>query len=334
MKQLLLVCFLLLLSIARSQSSFFVDTNFSKADSIATVYKGYSLKKIPQLTYRLTHHLEKDVEKFRAIFTWVSSNISCNNQFIRKVSRKRHKYRSDSLAFSNWNNSFNKKFFTELIENKSTVCSGYAYLVNEMALMAGIKTKIIDGYLKSSTYPFPEIDVPNHSWNAVQLDGKWFLCDATLASGYFYENIGTFVFDFKDGYFLASPEIFRRSHFPIEKHWNLLENTFTFDDFVDGPIIYSYAFTQHIVPISPKSIGVETVKNNKIEFLFQLFESKVKDTPNISMVSDGKELKPDIILEDDIVRVSYAFKNKGVYDVHFNINNNTFTSYTVKVSKI
>ncbi len=316
-----------------SQSLDLAERDFSKPDSIAKVFKGYSLKKLPRLSYQLTHQFDNDFDKFRAIFIWVSTNISSSHHLVEKVSRKRKKYRSDSLAFSSWNASYNKKFFKNLLINKSTVCTGYAYLIQEMALMAGIENTIVNGYLKSSTYPFPEIDVPNHSWNAVRLNNKWYLCDATLASGYYFIDKDEFVFDFNGGYFLASPEIFKKSHFPLEKKWTLLNDNLTFEEFVEGPIIYDDAFNNNITPVFPKNINIRAKKGVPIEFQFKLCHSSSNEIPAISMITNNQPLDAEIIQQDDLLKISYAFKHKGFYDIHFNIGKEIFTSYSIKVSK-
>lgn len=333
MKYIFVTLFLFSFLSIYSQSLDVDERDFSKADSIAKVFKGFPLKTLPKLSYRLTHQFDNDIDKFRAIFTWVSTNISASNPLIEKVIRKRKKYRSDSLAHSNWNTSFNRKFFNESLLKKSTVCTGYAYLVHEMALMAGIESTIVNGYLKSSTDPFPEVDLPNHSWNAVKLNNKWYLCDATLASGYFFVNEDKFIFEYQDNYFLAPPEIFEKSHFPLDKKWTLLKDSTTFEEFVDGPIIYNNAFSNKITPIYPKSIALEAKKGAPIEFQFKLLKTKSPKAPTISMVTNDQSLNAKIIQEDDLLKISYAFKHKGIYDVHFNIGEDTFTTYSVRVSR-
>ena len=64
--------------------------------------------------------------------------------------------------------------------------------------------------------------VPNHSWNAVKLEGKWYLCDATWAAGYTDMNTYLFHFDYDDKYFLMPPEKFAETHQPVEESWTLL----------------------------------------------------------------------------------------------------------------
>ena len=58
-----------------AQISDFKNVNFKNADAIAYAFKGNDLSNLPQLAHNLTSNLSNDVEKFRAIYTWVSTNI-------------------------------------------------------------------------------------------------------------------------------------------------------------------------------------------------------------------------------------------------------------------
>ena len=65
------------------------ESDFSKADSIAFSHKGHSLRNLPVLTHQLTKDLTTDVEKFRAIFTWVCTNIENDYQSYLKTRKKK-----------------------------------------------------------------------------------------------------------------------------------------------------------------------------------------------------------------------------------------------------
>ena len=229
---------LLLGFVAIAQPSDFDSINFKKADSIAEVYKRETLVNLPILAHKLTFQLEADVEKFRAIYKWVCSNIEGDYSFYLKTTRKRKKFRNNSLAFTNWNKDLQKHVFKQLVDNQKTICSGYAYLIKELATLSGIECEIVDGYSRSAKSQIGELGLANHSWNAVKLNNSWYLLDATLASGYFDVNAYKFVKNYNDGYFLANPELFIKSHFPLDARWMLLEEAVSADVFTNGPIIY------------------------------------------------------------------------------------------------
>ena len=60
---------------------------------------------------------------------------------------------------------------------------------------------------------------PNHAWNAVKIDGKWQLIDTTWGSGYVSD--GAYVKQFRETFFLPSPEQLAFSHFPQDAAWQL-----------------------------------------------------------------------------------------------------------------
>ena len=85
-----------------AQRSDFQEIDFTKADSIALKYKGASLKNIPVLTHNLTSSLQTDVEKIRAIYTWIGTNIENDYSSYLKISHKRKRLakRWDKAALS------------------------------------------------------------------------------------------------------------------------------------------------------------------------------------------------------------------------------------------
>ena len=221
-KWILIVIALLTNVTIEAQISDFKNISFENADKIAYLYKGTDLKNLPELAYNLTNDLSTDVEKFRAIYTWVSTNIEPDYNSVRKNSIKRTKFQNDSLKLCDWNKTFSVAVFKKLREEKKTVCTGYAYLVKKLANLADINCEIIDGYGRMENAIEKELQIPNHSWNAVQLNNKWYLCDATWSSGTYDLNNYTFEFNYNDGYFLANPELFAKNHFPINNSWFLL----------------------------------------------------------------------------------------------------------------
>ena len=105
-----------------AQISDFETINFKNADKIAYSYKGNDLTNLPRLAYNLTNTLPSDVEKFRAIYTWVSTNIESDYLAFRKNHTKRSKLQNDSLELSKWNKSFSRQVFKKLTKEKKTIC--------------------------------------------------------------------------------------------------------------------------------------------------------------------------------------------------------------------
>ena len=75
MKNILFYIAIFFLNSAIAQVSDFKDIDFTIADNTAMLHEGKSLENLPVLAHHLTSHLKTDVEKFRAIYTWVCKNI-------------------------------------------------------------------------------------------------------------------------------------------------------------------------------------------------------------------------------------------------------------------
>jgi len=223
---LILVCFTFALNL-QAQKSDFSAIDFDKADNIAKSLKGEALSNLPLLAHKLTNKLETDVERFRAIYFWVCNNIENDYLLMRKNERKRRRFKDDSLQLAEWNTTFSKIMFQRLLEDKKTLCTGYAFLVQELSRLAGIECEMIDGYGKVGNTALEKLDMPNHTWNAVKLNNKWYLSDPTWSAGYIDGDTYYFTFNFYDEYFLMAPEKFAIEHRPLDMKWTLLPATQT-----------------------------------------------------------------------------------------------------------
>lgn len=334
MKHLTQFIIVLFICTLNAQVSDFKAIDFTKADNIAKSNKGRSLKNMPLLAYKLTSNLDTDAEKFRAIYTWVCTNIKGDFKQSEKVRRKRKKFKNDSLAYINWNTKYKKEAFKKLLNNKKTMCTGYAYLIKELCFLANIEAKIIDGYGRTTTTNIANLEIANHSWNAVKLNNKWYLCDATWSSGYTLPN-GYFVSDYNDGYFLTEPLLFAQNHYPLHKKW-LLNTTLINQSFKASPLVYGETFKHKIVLVSPQKMNVVSVKNKTLNFSFKTLEYNTKT--KVALINfSGENIKNYTItnLKNDngLITFQSKFNHKGFYDVHLKIDNDIVATYTIKVTK-
>ncbi|PKH52512.1 hypothetical protein CXF68_18215 [Tenacibaculum sp. Bg11-29] len=321
-------------NLANAQISDFKEIDFTRADNIAKLNKGESLKNLPLLCYKLTHKLATKVEKFRAIYTWVSMNVKGDSKMHKKVSKMREKLKNDSISLVKWNREYKKTVFKNLVNRKKTMCTGYAYLIKEMANIIDIDCKIIDGYGRTSSSNVETLEAPNHSWNAAKIDNKWYLCDATWSSGYMNEY-DSFITNYNTGYFLTDPVLFSKNHYPVLKKW-LLKSAQTSTNFVNSPIIYGEIFKHKIKIVTPKEMKLTKVKKGVINFKLNSLENISSKKISLICFHGEKEqnLKIyDLKKEQNKVAFKYQFKWKGYYDIHVKINNDIIASYTVIVDK-
>jgi len=333
-ENLFLLLFILTLQ-SNAQIANFNHVNFKKADSIALVCKNESLNNLPKLSYKLTSNLNSDVERFRAIYIWVCSNIANDYNLFYKNKRKRKKYQNDNYRLKAWNDEFSRVIFKTLLKDKRTICTGYAYLIKELSELASLECKIIQGYGRTSATTKEELNTPNHSWNAIKLNNKWYLCDATWASGKQNPNTLNFEFQYNDGLFLTNPELFSVNHYPVNSKWLLLnKKPITFKTFLEGPILYGKAYQNLIFHKAPITMHHNIRKNENISFQYQLKKNILKD--NITLLIDSgfnnKRTKPtSISIKNKSLTFNHSFTQNGFYDMHLYFGNNLISTYTFKV---
>lgn len=162
------------------------------------------IKSLPPMTTAITlattyvcRPYRSDVQRLRAIFTWVAEVICWEDDFEGdgRVDTRR------------------------IIQQKRACAEEYAVLVMEMCGAVGLQCEVVRGYLKTPG-EIPETNMlprPNHWWNAVVVDGEWRMLDCCLASPSnpkraLYSSVGSGSADF--WYFLTRPSEICWTHMP------------------------------------------------------------------------------------------------------------------------
>lgn len=336
MKILLLTIIIGLSSPSFANKNDFRDVDFSIADSIALDLAGYSIKNIPELSGKLTNSLSTDVQKFRAVYRWVCENIE-NDYFLYAINKqKREKYHGKPDKLKKWNAKLAKKVRKKLINENKTVCTGYAYLVKELAYYAGLKCVIIDGYGRTANSNIGGPGYQNHSWNAVMLDSSWYLCDATWSSGSIDSQKSSFIKGFDDAYFLADPKVFIQNHYPTDIKWSLLDSTVELRYFLDAPLIYKGAVKNGLIMKKPTTFNNLIEKGNALDLEFT-FDGKFQNEDIVMEIIQRSRISKIIpeLKSNDIGRhsINYTFYDLGEYDVHLKSSDEYLVTVNVKVVK-
>jgi hypothetical protein len=330
------LCFLLGFSLRLpAQLPGFQARDFHRADSVAALYPEHSLTDLKSLSDKLTQPFCADVDKFRAIYRWVCDNIGNDYGLYARNKAGRERLRDKPEALGQWNQKLNPQFFQKLLRERKTVCTGYAYLVRELAFHAGLSCKIIDGYGRTVGSNIGGPGIANHSWNAVQLDNQWYLCDATWSSGAVDPVRGTFVKQFSEAYFLPPPALFARNHYPLDTAWLLVAEKPTLPEFLNGPLVYKSLLTYRVLPISPGTFRVEAVKGQK-----RTFRLGQESSPNpgqlvlrIERGTTATTAHPETYRDaSGWTSFDYVFTRKGTFLVHLLINDQYALTYSVRVS--
>lgn len=117
-----------------------------------------------------------------------------------------------------------------VFERRTAVCAGSAALLAELGRSVGIEIVVVVGDARGSDGLF---DGVGHAWNAINLDGRWYLADPTWDAG--HVNGDTFTKEYETSYFMAPPEVFVASHMPEDPKWQLLPTPLSQGDFIRQP---------------------------------------------------------------------------------------------------
>jgi hypothetical protein len=114
----------------------------------------------------------------------------------------------------------------DVFASRKSVCAGYANLFAAMAQSVGEEVVTLHGdALGFSKEPSP------HAWNAVRIQGEWYLVDVTWNAGYI-DKTGTFTKSYRTHYLFTPPQEFAKQHFPTEPDWQLMTRPLSRGDFL------------------------------------------------------------------------------------------------------
>ncbi|KAJ5191557.1 uncharacterized protein N7498_010542 [Penicillium cinerascens] len=179
-------------------------TNFDRAN-LSLVDKGARfISSLPPTTNPMslaqgyiTRPYKSDVQRLRAIFTWVSEKIAWEEPV-------------DGLDVD----------MKRVLHARRGSPQEIALLVHEMCASVGLHTEVIRGFLKQpgDSLDLDSLSRPNHWWNAVLVDGEWRIMDCALANptnpqrSRFVTNNSSVA---ESWYFLARPLDICYTHVPL-----------------------------------------------------------------------------------------------------------------------
>ncbi|MGL4884076.1 MAG: transglutaminase domain-containing protein [Waterburya sp.] len=209
--------------------------DFSQIDRIAKNLN-YSGTSISELANLLAQNTTTEAEKARIIYAWVTQHITYDvPAFLDAVNNDQYPDVSPE----------------KVLRDRTTICSGYSNLYQALAEAMDLKSVIIIGYAKGATPDLERFQDVNHAWNAVKIDGGWYLLDATWGAG--TVNNAQFQANYQPYYFATAPIEFINNHFPQDSGWQLLSQTYTRTEFDNLPSIASRFY----------DLGLDLVSHNK-----------------------------------------------------------------------
>jgi hypothetical protein len=222
MKRNSTLCFVLMLATALLPGRAKADDAYSAIDRHALAAPADVEQSVSQLASYLARPCKTDLEKVRAVYRWMTDRVAYDVESFR-----RGKGGDDQPE--------------GVLTARKAVCEGYASLFADLCSRMGLTAAKVSGFGKGLGYRSRvSFQRTNHAWNAVQLDGKWRLLDATWGAGVVDQN--RYIKRFSEFYFLVPPEKLIFTHFPEEARWQLLDAPITQKQFEQRPKISQELF--------------------------------------------------------------------------------------------
>ena len=316
---------LLLLFIFFSFSVF--SQNFEKVDAVVINYPPFS--KAEDLANQIEKDFSSDADKSRAAFFWLTKNIRYNLKELYNPTKRSYqfKYASEEDKIQKL-----QKIKDDLVDktfrNKTGVCEEYAQSFKKICDLLQIESEVIKGNVRTNTNEIGKIaNNTNHAWNAVKIDEKWLILDATWAAG--HETNGKWIRKF-DNYFFDIPKnkIFK-THYPEDTIWKIRFGRMTEQEFYNQPI-YSNSFLDlNSDLIAPKTGIIHLKASENIILKFTNLDANLA----ISYAFKGMKYaeKPIISSEEKITTITIKNPQKNTDLIlyinkedalHFRIENN------------
>ncbi len=254
------------------------NTAYKSADAHALKTIG---RQVAPLAVELTRPFTKDSDKVRAIFRWITQNISYD---LEEYFSGAKEYKGlnlkdvpdDSVAAEK---QYNLAVAEMVLQKRKAICDGYSRLFKVMCNSAGINCEVITGCGRPAFEENLTIQyTSNHAWNAVMLENEWKLLDVTWASGYCDLGQKRFTRALNEQYFLAPAERFIYDHYPDTQVWQLLSKEASLDSFLRMPGRTPALWSAPIISYGPNS----GLLRNSEEMA--VFEFHAKDTITDAMV--------------------------------------------------
>lgn len=293
--------------------------NYDAIDKYADALGSLPSLNVATITDTLTLPFQSKGEKARAIYYWITHNISLDPRAIR----------------SNDNTKSNP---VKVIELRKATPSGFALLFQEMASLADIRCLTVDGYLRTHTDQINEKpEEMNHAWNVVQLGQsptEWYYVDAARGSGMLDKKAANFIPSFTSEYFFADRRLFNLEHFPDNDAWQLGGGPKGLSEFYSLPVIFPPAYPLGITGMVPFKGFIKSKTQQAVNFALKVSSSA--STESIELIigdelKKGKNIPMNFINRDGNISFDYVFREEDEFPLTIKVNGKDVISYRVQI---
>lgn len=241
--------------------------NFDKVDTKVINYPRFS--KVENLTKQIEKDFSTDANKVRAAFFWLAKNIRYN---LKEYYNPKQRYYSFEYSSNEEKEqklqALKDKLIAATFRNKTGVCEEYAQSFKKICDLLGIEAAVLKGYVRNDAKKIGNIaNSTNHAWNAVKIDKKWMILDATWAAG--FERNGKWIRKFNDYFFDMPIDKIFKTHYPDDSIWVLRFGRMSKEDFFNQPIYKKTFLGLQSELLTPKTGVIEAVSSKDIVLKFK-----------------------------------------------------------------
>ncbi|MBK6283649.1 MAG: hypothetical protein IPF54_14265 [Draconibacterium sp.] len=234
------------------------------------------------LAEKISHDFDSPQDRVCAIYLWIANNIAYDiKTYKSKKKSKTYSYRTHKQKIKR-EEKYNNKTIQEVFQKRKAICDGYSRLFKKLCDLNNIECVIISGIAKTKDYQIGNSRGERHAWNAVRINHKWQLVDATWGAGYVDLVSDTFIHTLDTTYLFTKPELFFLKHYPFSKDWIFVQKTK--QDFANLPLYYSAFLNSEIKIYSPEN--------------------------GVILKDNGGKIQIDLESNNDNHLFSYCFKNQ------------------------
>jgi transglutaminase/protease-like cytokinesis protein 3 len=250
MKRLLILFLLILLNHPLSAQS----------QETADYFENFALK--------ITKGANEERKKVDAIFHWITDNIAYDTEIFKLSDPYPQFDIQSSYDAEHYSQLYDEAVAKMVLDKKKGICDGYARLFRVLCYYNDIECEVVEGKVRTwlNREPAP------HAWNAVKINEKWYLADATWASGgvNFHDR---FLKEKQLFYYLTPPERLFADHYPDDPKWTLLDQTYNYDYFINQAVQTTEPFEKGMINYYPKGKVIKVGKDGLIRIWIEFSSS-------------------------------------------------------------
>ncbi|MFT4600231.1 MAG: hypothetical protein ACI857_000405 [Arenicella sp.] len=250
-----------------------IENVFAEIDDYARDCPESAKSSFSELADYLEAGAEGDKEKARAIYVWLTDNISYND--------------------TGYNSGDYGDVSAEgVLKSGLAVCSGFGNLYTALGKEMDLEIIDVSGFAKGYSFSKGIIETEsNHAWNMIKIDGEWRVYDATWGRGHSSTVDGKMVSknEFTEKWFDVDPYAAIFTHYPENSKDSKIPNVFSLKDYYnikfDGMAIFELGF-------DPKEMYDICVKNNNHDAptcWVQDYYIDIRKAPNQLVLKKGED---------------------------------------------